>query len=325
MTLSAFEKQLNDLGQRKVPFLFMIDFEMNDPKVWAIEEINDREILFDINGFTNATAKNISSQDFIFQIDHTSLSIAEYQKKFDTIKNHLNLGDTFLTNLTVKTKIETNRSLKELFYLSMARYKIWYNNQFLVFSPEIFIQIKNQQIFSFPMKGTIDASLPDAKNKILSDQKELAEHVTIVDLIRNDLSRIAKSVSVNRFRFVEEIRSRSKRLFQVSSEIVGDLKSDYQQHIGSILVSLLPAGSISGAPKKRTLEIIREAEGEERGFYTGVIGYFDGENLDAGVMIRYLEKTETGIFFRSGGGITTQSNLINEYQEVMDKIYVPVY
>jgi para-aminobenzoate synthetase component 1 len=298
---------------------------MNHPKVWTVEEINDSEILFDINGFTNATIKSISNQGFIFQVDQTSLTIEAYQKKYDTVRKHLNFGDTFLANLTVKTKIETNRSLQELFYLSKARYKVWYNNQFLVFSPEIFIQIKDQQIFSFPMKGTIDASIPDANNKILSDEKELAEHITIVDLIRNDLSIMATNVRVNRFRYVEEIKTKAKDLLQVSSEIIGDLPNDYQMHIGSILVSLLPAGSISGAPKRRTLEIIQEAEGEEREFYTGVVGYFDGKNLDAGVMIRYIEKTEKGLFFRSGGGITTQSNMINEYHEVMDKIYAPVY
>jgi hypothetical protein len=86
--------------------------------------------------------------------------------------------------------------LRELFYFGNARYKIWYKEEFLVFSPETFIQIKNQKIVSFPMKGTIDATMPGAKEKILADQKELAEHVTIVDLLRNDLSSVASSVKV---------------------------------------------------------------------------------------------------------------------------------
>jgi para-aminobenzoate synthetase component 1 len=175
------------------------------------------------------------------------------------------------------------------------------------------------------MKGTIDASLTDAENVILSDEKELSEHVTIVDLIRNDLSAVAKNVDVNRFRYVEKIETSQKDLLQVSSEIVGDLSGDYASGIGSILVSLLPAGSVSGAPKKKTLQIIREAEKERRGYYTGVFGYFDGINLDSAVMIRFIEQEGEQFYYRSGGGITAQSEAEKEYQEVIDKIYVPVY
>jgi para-aminobenzoate synthetase component 1 len=91
-----------------------------------------------------------------------------------------------------------------------------------------------------------------------------------------------------------------------------------------MLIRLLPAGSISGAPKRKTVEIIQEAEGEERGFYTGVAGLFDGRNLDSGVLIRYIEKVNGNLFYRSGGGITTQSVKEKEYQEVIDKVYVPI-
>jgi para-aminobenzoate synthetase component I len=327
MNIEDFKLALNNWGQQRVPFLFIVDFEMKKPLAWKLADLQSDELLFDINGFTNASTFNVDSheQDFFFEVDRSSLSIEGYKKKFEQVSNHLNRGDSFLANLTVKTKIETNRSLKELFYLSQARFKLWLNDQFLVFSPEIFIQIKDQKIFSFPMKGTIDALLPNAKDQILSDQKELAEHVTIVDLIRNDLSTVASSVKVTRFRYVEEVKTHQKDLLQVSSEIQGDLLPDYLSSIGNILVALLPAGSVSGAPKKKTLEIIRKVEGGERGYYTGVFGYFDGQNLDAGVMIRYIEKTEQGLFYRSGGGITTQSKMETEYQEAIDKIYAPVY
>jgi para-aminobenzoate synthetase component I len=321
-----FKSTVNEWANQKIPFLFLIDFELQKPMAIKLSDVNSNEILYDINGFTNVPSllSEKSNQDFFFEVDLSSLSIEEYQKKFGQVFYHLNRGDSFLTNLTIKTKIETNRSLKELFYLSQARFKLWLNDQFLVFSPEIFIQIKDQKIFSFPMKGTIDASLPNAKEKILADQKELAEHVTIVDLIRNDLSTVASSVQVTRFRYVEEVKTHQKDLLQVSSEIQGDLPANYLSRLGDILVALLPAGSVSGAPKKKTLEIIRKAEGGERGYYTGVVGYFDGRNLDAGVMIRYIEKTEQSLFFRSGGGITTQSNLQDEFQEVINKVYVPI-
>ncbi len=94
--------------------------------------------------------------------------------------------------------------------------------------------------------------------------------------------------------------------------------------LGDILLKLLPAGSVSGAPKPRTLEIIKEVEEERRGYYTGVFGYFDGSVLDSGVMIRFIENTAGKFFYRSGGGITTQSVVESEYQEVIDKVYVPV-
>jgi para-aminobenzoate synthetase component 1 len=81
---------------------------------------------------------------------------------------------------------------------------------------------------------------------------------------------------------------------------------------------------VSGAPKAKTLEIIREVEGEERGYYTGVFGCFNGAELDSGVMIRFIEKKAEKYYYRSGGGITTQSVVELEYQEVIDKVYVPV-
>ncbi len=149
--------------------------------------------------------------------------------------------------------------------------------------------------------------------------------MTIVDLIRNDLSEVAKNVNVNRFRYIDRINTNHKDLLQVSSEIAGDLSSDYVSHLGSILISLLPAGSISGAPKKKTIQIIREAEQEKRGFYTGVFGYFDGKNLDSSVIIRFIEQEDGHFYYRSGGGITAQSEVEKEYQEVIDKIYVPIY
>ena len=111
----------------------------------------------------------------------------------------------------------------------------------------------------------------------------------------------------------------------MSSKITGELKPEFQQNIGDILQKLLPAGSILGAPKMKTLEIVLEAENYQRGFYTGVCGWFDGENLDSCVMIRFIEKENEKFYFKSGGGITHMSQLEDEYQEMKNKIYVPIY
>jgi para-aminobenzoate synthetase component 1 len=198
-----------------------------------------------------------------------------------------------------------------------------FENRFVVFSPECFVKIEDGIISSYPMKGTIDASIPSAEEIILNDEKEMAEHITIVDLIRNDLSIAARDVHVEKFRYLEKIETNSKNLLQVSSKIVGLLEPNYNERIGDIIFSMLPAGSISGAPKKKTVEIIQYAEQTKRGYYTGIFGYFDGRNLDSAVMIRFIEKTNKGLIYRSGGGITFMSNVNSEYQELIDKVYVP--
>ena len=173
------------------------------------------------------------------------------------------------------------------------------------------------------MKGTIDANLANAEALLLNDPKELAEHVTVVDLLRNDLSRVARDVRVEKFRFTDRIFTQGKDLIQTSSKITGILPPDYASSIGEILVGMLPAGSVSGAPKPKTCEIIQQAEQEKRGYYTGVAGYFDGKNLNSCVLIRFIEKQNGRLFYRSGGGITAQSAAWAEYQELIDKVYVP--
>ena len=174
------------------------------------------------------------------------------------------------------------------------------------------------------MKGTLDAAVPDAENVILADKKETAEHYTIVDLLRNDLSIVAKNVRVNRFRYIEKLTTSSRTLLQVSSEIEGTLPDNYKSKLGDIFAALLPAGSISGAPKKKTVQIIKDHEIDARGYYTGVFGVFDGQNVDSAVMIRFIENTDGNLTYRSGCGITALSDCEAEYKEMIAKVYVPV-
>ena len=174
------------------------------------------------------------------------------------------------------------------------------------------------------MKGTMDATLEKAEELILADTKELAEHHTIVDLIRNDLSLISDNVRVEEFRYLQRIRTNHKDLWQVSSKISGTLQAGYHENIGDVLFTLLPAGSVSGAPKPKTVQIIRKAENYERGYYTGIFGVFDGNNLDSCVLIRFLENQHSHLVFKSGGGITFMSKAENEYEEMIKKVYVPM-
>ena len=213
--------------------------------------------------------------------------------------------------------------LKEIFIVSRAPFKLWVDEKFTFYSPEKFVTINGDIIRSYPMKGTIDALVNNAEQIILNDEKEMAEHYTIVDLIRNDLSLVAKNVRVERFRYFDRINTNRKSLLQVSSEIAGDLEPDWNNNLGNIFASLLPAGSITGAPRKKTMEIIEDAEVDARGYYTGIAGIFDGKNLDSAVMIRFVEYRNGQLFYHSGGGITINSDCEQEYQEMIEKVYVP--
>ncbi|MFH1540637.1 MAG: aminodeoxychorismate synthase component I [Elusimicrobiota bacterium] len=314
--------KMNYYGVEKAPFLFIIDFDMTKSIIIPLEDVNSKEILYNVNGLKNYD-KNLKINKEII-LKKYPIDFRKYKEAFNKIKKHFYLGHTYLINLTFPTKIETNLKLKEIFFNSCAKYSLFYKNKFIVFSPETFVRIVGSKIFSYPMKGTIDAATPNAAKKIISDKKEFAEHLTIVDLIRNDLSIVSKNVKVNRFRYIEKIKIYDKTLLQVSSEIMGSLEYNYNKRIGDIIFSLLPAGSISGAPKKKTIEIIKEVENYTRGYYTGIFGIFDGQNLDSAVMIRYIEKNATEMIFKSGGGITTYSDVKSEYKELIDKVYVPI-
>jgi para-aminobenzoate synthetase component 1 len=152
----------------------------------------------------------------------------------------------------------------------------------------------------------------------------LAEHNNIVDLIRNDISIFAHNVRVDRYRYIDEIRTKETVLLQVSSEISGRLQKGYENHLGEIITSMLPAGSVTGAPKKETVRIIKESEQYERDWYTGIFGVFDGKKLDSGVMIRFIENNSGSLIYKSGGGITSLSDPEKEYKEMISKVYVPV-
>ncbi len=322
MDREHFFNKMNTYGSKGRPFLFICDFDLKRPLIYKPEEVDSSSLLFDINGFTNVESYRPSTKALRFE--SFPLSFEYYQKAFNKVQYHLRRGDTYLLNLTLPTEVECNYSLEEIFHTTRAKYKLWMKDQLVVFSPEVFVQIKNGMIYSHPMKGTIDASIENAETIIMNDEKEKAEHVTIVDLIRNDLNSVAKKVRVEKYRYVDRIKTQNKKLLQVSSLISGELPSNYLDHLGDILKRLLPAGSISGAPKKKTVEIIKDAEAYDRTYYTGVFGYFDGQNLDCGVMIRYIEKIGDAYVYKSGGGITLKSDVKTEYQELIDKVYVPL-
>lgn len=315
--------EMDELSQQKVPFFFIIDFLVEQVEIFKQNEIKENGLLIDFQSFSNTEKQEALTKKTEWKSFPESLEI--FQKGFDHVQKNIRLGNSYLTNYTRKTKIETNLSLEEIFHHSQAKYKVLYKDFFVFFSPETFVRIISDKIFTYPMKGTIDASLENAAEVLKNDKKEKAEHYTVVDLLRNDLSMVADDVTVDKFQYIDFLKTRQKDLFAMSSEISGNVKDEYKGKVGSIMQNLLPAGSILGAPKPKTLEIILEAEGFDRGFYTGVCGWFDGENLDSCVMIRFIEKEGDQLYFKSGGGITHMSKLEDEYKEMKNKIYVPIH
>jgi para-aminobenzoate synthetase component I len=308
--------KLDSLAAAGEPFLFFTNFQAKKFHVYTLDELQDNDIQYSFD-------PNFGYKKHHLSLQKKSIDFDIYQKKLDSVIENIKAGNTYLLNLTAKTPITCEHSFQEIFEAANAPFKLRFKDQFLCFSPEPFITIKDNTISTFPMKGTIDASLKNAKEIILNDEKEMAEHVMIVDLLRNDLGMIASDVRVEKFRYTEEISAGEKKLLHVSSKISATLPKNWRENLSSIIKILLPAGSISGTPKRKTVELIEEIEGYERGYFTGVFGLYDGKNLQSAVMIRFIENSSEGLFYKSGGGITLHSDAKKEYKELLDKIYIP--
>ena len=307
--------RLNELGSSGEPFLFVVDYKGDKAYIKKLSEIDAGECLYDFGSHTNAVGGCASQLPAEIEWEVEAPKYDEYERSFNIVKNNMLAGNSYLANLTCQVAVRCNLSLEDIFCHSKGKYKLLLNNpsddigRFVCFSPETFVKIRGGRICSYPMKD---------------DKKEAAEHATIVDLIRNDLNTVAEDVKVEKFRFVDVLHTNKGDILQTSSEISGKLPSDYTQRIGDILAAQLPAGSITGAPKKKTCQIIDEAETYERGFYTGIMGIYTGGELDSAVMIRFIEQTDEGMFFKAGGGITSQSQCVKEYEEVLQKVYLPI-
>jgi len=312
-------RQIDTLGQSRTPFLFIISYNQNKIFAKPLKKLDD-DLYYKLEDWRNYP---VEKREKKCTFSKHPVDFSTYKKALNAVLEEIRSGNTYLLNLTFKTPIETNYSLKEIFTYARAKFKLYYKDEFICFSPERFVEMHEGRIATYPMKGTIDANIPLAKEHILADKKEMAEHVMIVDLMRNDLGIIGSEVKVEKFRYVEKIKAGQKELLQVSSKITAKLPKEWQNQLGTLLSQLLPAGSITGTPKKSTIHIIDEVENFNRGFYTGVFGVFDGKSLRSGVMIRFIEKEEGKLYYKSGGGITIDSDAKSEYEELIDKIYLP--
>jgi len=310
-------KRIREYANSKESFLFIISYDKTQISVQKLSELSGNiAYSFDCEARVDLGKKaNLIKYPIDFKI---------YKSSFKRVIEEIKSGNTYLLNLTFRSEIETTLRLDEIFVQAKAPYKLLIDDTFVCFSPECFVKIEDNTISTYPMKGTIDASLPNAKDKILNDTKEMAEHTMIVDLMRNDLNMVGVETEVPRFRYIDKIKAGDKELLQVSSEIRAKLSSNWHENLDKILDKLTPAGSISGTPKMSTLEIIDSVEVSPRGLYCGVFGVYDGNSLKSAVMIRAIAKEGDKLYYHSGGGITIDSNLEMEYQELVDKIYLPL-
>ena len=188
-------------------------------------------------------------------------------------------------------------------------------------SPEILVRLQNNQVTVRPIAGTVKRGKTDEEDKVLSeqlknDEKEIAEHLMLIDLGRNDVGRIAKTGSVETTD--QMIIEKYSHVMHLVSNVIGDLKEN--QSAIDVLKATLPAGTLSGAPKVRAMEIIDELEPDRRGIYGGAIGYLSWTgNMDTAIAIRTAVIQDDIIKVRAGGGIVHDSDPESEYQESLNK------
>jgi para-aminobenzoate synthetase / 4-amino-4-deoxychorismate lyase len=256
------------------------------------------------------------------------MTLSQYCSSVLKIKEYIAAGDTYQVNFTNEVSLDVDTGPSAIFESLLHHQPVSYaalmhvaGHHILSLSPELFFRIENGRIMTRPMKGTMQRGLDLAEDlqaalRLQSDEKNRSEHVMIVDLLRNDLGRICTMGSVQ----VEDLFSveRYKTLLQMTSTVSGMLRLEISYY--DIFRSIFPSGSVTGAPKIRTMQIIHELERKPRGVYTGAIGFFSpGGNSAFNVAIRTLvlrnDKARMGV----GGGIVADSDPKDEYQECLLK------
>lgn len=216
-TKEEAQQWMNRAGRDNHPFLFAVNYTCTDCRVWPLDDVPNDAVLYKIGAETNAPRQTGMPLPQNSALTFTAEGEEEYHKRFNIVMDNLHLGNSFLVNLTSRIPIKTNLSLRELFVLSEAKYKLWLKDELVCFSPETFLQINNGIISCCPMKGTIKANRTDSLQQLMDDKKEAAEHATIVDLIRNDLSMVADHVHVERYRYADLLHTDHGDLWQTSS------------------------------------------------------------------------------------------------------------
>lgn len=292
----------------------------------------EEEIIQDIrNRIKSGEEKGITSQVTIKKKPinlKSNFKIEDYIKTVNKIKDYIKSGDVYQVNMTQRyecdleiTPFELYKKLRGINPAPFASYIDIGEVQIVSSSPERFIRIKNRIIETRPIKGTRPRGKTpeeDVKNReeLLSSEKDKAELLMIVDLERNDLGRVSQTgtVKVTELFCLEEYAT----VYHLVSTVVGKLKDGYD--VIDCIKATFPGGSITGAPKIRSMEIIDELEPTQRNIYTGSIGYigFNG-NTDLNIVIRTIVCKNAKAYFQVGGGIVWDSDAELEYEETLHK------
>ena len=327
--------RIDELADQDKFILSLLDYEAG----YLFEEklqnfITDNKTLMRFLVFDSSEVDKISSneisfdpfeQDYKISDFHLNETERNYLNKIYKIKEYIKQGDTYQVNYTLKGKFNFKGEIldfvQNLIFNQSTQYSAFinYGNEFVIsISPELFFSTNGYKINTRPMKGTIKRgiNLEDDSfraEELRNSKKDKAENIMIVDLLRNDIGKISKTNSVN----VDSIYDVEKyeTIFQLTSKVHGILES---KKYSKIISNLFPCGSITGAPKIRTMKIINELENEKRGLYTGAIGFIHKDNSVFNVAIRTIsidKKTSNGEI-GLGSGIVWDSNAEDEFNEV---------
>ncbi|MEW8956602.1 aminodeoxychorismate synthase component I [Clostridium sp.] len=293
--------------------------------IFEDKEISIEKIINRISNGKEVIYNEVKSRDKEFKSNFTK---DEYMEGVETFREYIRSGDIYIGNLTQRFSCTTDRDSYDIYkdlrkinpspfgaYMELDDFHI------ISSSPERFMSIRDGQVETRPIKGTRPRGRnkeEDEKNRLelLNSEKDKSELLMIVDLERNDLSKVCKnhSVKVTELFVIEEYST----VFHLVSTIKGELKSNVSSV--NCIKECFPGGSITGAPKIRTMEVIEEVEGLRRNIYTGAIGYFDFRgNADFNITIRTILKKEDKAYFGVGGGITFESIKEDEYEETLHK------
>ena len=252
----------------------------------------------------------------------------EYCKMVENAKNYIREGDIFQVVLSNRIEADIEGSLFDVYRVlrttNPSPYMFYFSSDDIEIagaSPETLVKLVDDQIYTFPLAGTRPRGKTDEEDKaleeeLLADEKELAEHNMLVDLGRNDIGKISEIGSVKVNRYMDIVRF--SHVMHIGSTVEGILRDDHDYL--SAIDSILPAGTLSGAPKIRACEIINELEDNKRGIYGGAIGYIDlTGNLDTCIAIRIAFARDNKVFIRVGAGIVADSVPENEFIECNNK------
>lgn len=251
-----------------------------------------------------------------------------YCKMVENAKHHIREGDIFQIVLSNRLSAPFKGSLLDTYRvlrtINPSPYMFYFSGtdvEVAGASPETLVKLENGVLHTFPLAGTRPRGKTEAEDnaleaELLTDEKELAEHNMLVDLGRNDLGKISKFGTVQ----VEKLHSieRYSHVMHIGSTVRGEIREDYDAL--DAIEAVLPAGTLSGAPKLRACQLINELENNKRGIYGGAIGYIDFTgNLDTCIAIRIAYKKNGKVFIRSGAGIVADSIAEKEYEECINK------